>query len=125
MMSNLERKTITDSDGSYSYPVKKSKPKIKMMRKYNVKYEVGQEVYVLRSKKITKTVVDKIRVTEQQPWTRGNSDGTHTEMDGIEIDYLVETERLPFGANGTHSSYDWYNQEDVFTNKEELIAKIK
>ncbi len=123
-MSNLERKTITDSDGSYSYPVKKSKPKIKMMRKYNVKYEVGQEVYVLRSKKITKTVVDKIRVTEQQPWRKGNTDGTQTEMDGIQIDYLIETEKLPLGGNRTQISYDWFNQEDVFTSKDELITQI-
>ena len=96
------------------------------MKEYNVKYEVGEEVYVLRNKKITKNRVDKIRVTEQQPYTKGNSDGTFTEMSGIEVDYLIETERVRMhsGSQSTQSSYDWYSQEDVFTNKDELIAQI-
>ncbi len=96
-----------------------------MNKEYNVKYEVGQEVYVLRSKKIIQNKVDKIRITEQQPYKRGNSDGTLTEMTGIEIDYLIVTERMvaPDGVV-THRTYDWYNQEDVFTNKDELIAQI-
>jgi hypothetical protein len=96
------------------------------MKEYNVKYEVGEEVYVLRNKKITKNRVDKIRVTEQQPYTKGNSDGTITPMNGIEVDYLIETERIRMhpGSQSTQSSYDWYNEEDVFTNKAELIAQI-
>ena len=96
------------------------------MKEYNVKYEVGQEVYVLRSKKITQNRINKIRVTEQQPYTKGNSDGTLTEMNGIEVDYLIETERIRMhlGSQSTQSSYDWYSQEDVFTNKDELIAQI-
>lgn len=89
------------------------------MKKYNVKYEVGQEVYILESKKISKTVIDKIRITEQKPYMKGNSNGTYTEMDGIKIDYLIETKRTQVS-----SSYDWYNQEDVFTNKDELITQI-
>ena len=95
-----------------------------MSKEYNVKYEVGQEVYVLRDKKISKNRVDKIRVTEQQPYTKGNSDGTFTEMSGIEIDYLIETEYIVNGVKGTQRTYDWYNEEDVFTNKDELIAQI-
>ena len=96
------------------------------MKEYNVKYEVGEDVYVLRDKKITKNRVDKIRVTEQQPYTKCNSDGTFTEMSGIEIDYLIETERIRMhpGSQSTQSSYDWYNEADVFTNKDELIAQI-
>jgi len=27
-------------------------------------------------------------------------------------------------TKSTQSSYDWYSQEDVFTNKAELIAQI-
>ena len=65
-----------------------------MSKEYNVKYEVGEEVYVLRNKKITKNRVDKIRVTEQQPYTKSNLDGTLTKMSGIEVDYLLETERI-------------------------------
>ncbi len=97
-----------------------------MRKEYNVKYEVGQEVYVLRNKKITKNRIDKIRVTEQQPYTRGNADGTLTEMTGIEIDYLIETKRdfIHPHTKSTQSSYDWYSQEDVFTNKDELITQI-
>ncbi len=95
-----------------------------MSKEYNVKYEVGQDVYVLRDKKISKNRVDKIRVTEQQPYTRGNGDGTLTEMTGITIDYLIEERRISFGVNSTHSVYNWYSQEDVFTDKDELIAQI-
>ena len=96
------------------------------MKEYNVKYEVGQEVYILRNKKITKNRVYKIRVTEQQPYIKSNLDGTYIEMDGIEIDYLIETERefIHPHTKSTQSSYDWYSQEDVFTNKDELIAQI-
>ena len=99
-----------------------------MSKEYNVKYEVGQDVYVLRNKKITKNRIDKIRVTEQQPYTKGNSDGTLTEMSGIEVDYLIETKiyssSISLHTKSTQSSYDWYSQEDVFTNKDELIAQI-
>ena len=97
-----------------------------MSREYNVKYEVGEEVYVLRNKKITKNRVDKIRVTEQQPYTKSNLDGTLTKMSGIEVDYLIETERIRMhpGSQSTQSSYHWYSQKDVFTNKDELIAQI-
>ena len=96
------------------------------MKEYNVKYEVGQEVYVLRNKKITKNRIDKIRVTEQKPYIRGNRNGTFTEMSGIEIDYLIETKRdfIHPHTKSTQSSYDWYSQEDVFTDKDELIAQI-
>ncbi len=96
------------------------------MKKYNVKYEVGQDVYVLEDKKISKNRVDKIRVTEQQPYRKINSDGTFTDMTGIEIDYLIETERdfIHAHTKSTQSFYNWYSQEDVFTNKAELIAQI-
>ena len=97
-----------------------------MSKEYNVKYKVGEEVYVLRGKKITKNRVDKIRVTEQQPYTKGNSDGSFIVMTGIEIDYLIETKRdyIHPHTKRSQSSYDWYSQEDVFTNKDELIAQI-
>ena len=96
------------------------------MKEYNVKYKVGQEVYVLRSKKITQNRINKIRVTEQQPYKKGNSDGTITPMNGIEVDYLIETKRdfIHPHTKSTQSSYDWYSQEDVFTNKDELITQI-
>ena len=97
-----------------------------MSKQYNVKYEVGQYVYVLRDKKISKNRVVKIRVTEQQPYTKGNPDGTFTDMSGIEIDYLIETKRdfIHPHTKSTQSSYDWYNEEDVFPNMFVLIAQI-
>ena len=97
-----------------------------MSKQYNVKYEVGQDVYVLRDKKISKNRIVKIRVTEQQPYTKSNPDGTFTNMSGIEIDYLIETKRdyIHPHTKMTQSSYNWYNEEDVFTNKDELIAQI-
>jgi len=95
------------------------------MKEYNVKYEVGQGVYVLRNKTITRAIIDKIRVTEQKPYTRVNSDGTLTEKSGIEIDYLIEDRRTSFNEEKmTSASYNWYSQEDVFTSKDELIAQI-
>ena len=47
-------------------------------------------------------------------------------LTGIEIDYLIETKRdfIHPHTKSTQSSYDWYSQEDVFTNKAELIAQI-
>ena len=99
-----------------------------MRKQYNVKYEVGQDVYVLRDKKISKNRVVKIRVTEQQPYTKGNPDGTFTDMSGIEIDYLIETKRdfifTHPHTKSTQSSYDWYNEGDVFPNMFVLIAQI-
>jgi len=95
-----------------------------MSKEYNVKYEVGQEVYVLRNKEITQTTIDKIRVTEQKPYTRGTGNGTLTKMTGITIDYLIEERRISFGVNSTQSVYNWCSQEDVFTDKDELIAQI-
>tara|TARA_B100001094_G_C18047341_1_gene728159 strand:+ start:380 stop:676 length:297 start_codon:yes stop_codon:yes gene_type:complete len=97
-----------------------------MSKQYNVKYEVGQDVYVLRDKKISKNRVDKIRVTEQQPYTKSNPDGTFTNMSGIEIDYLIVTKRdfIHPHTKRTQSSYDWYNEEDVFPNMFVLIAQI-
>ena len=41
-----------------------------------------------------------------------------------EIDYLIETEYIVNGVKGTQRTFDWYNEEDVFTNKDELIAQI-
>jgi hypothetical protein len=96
------------------------------MKEYNVKYEVGQEVYILTCKAIFKSRVDKIRITESAPWVKlvGRNSDT-IEMDGIEIDYLVEISNKPYGNNGsTMTSYDWYKQSDVHLTKDEVIEKI-
>jgi len=87
------------------------------MKTYNVKYERGTEVYILQNKKIIKSNIIEIKVTEKAPWINGNDN--MKEMDGITIEYLVQVEN---GAN--YSSYDWYKQEDVFLTKDDVIRQI-
>ena len=97
------------------------------MKEYNVNYKVNQEVYILTNKKIYKTHIDKIRVTEQHPFNEFVNiiTGETRKSNGIEIDYLIMDEETPFGdRNNTRRSYDWYNQKDVFENKDELIKNI-
>jgi len=96
------------------------------MKEYNVKYKVGADVYILSSKKIYKSRIDKIRVIESQPYSEfeygrhPGEKGSVVEKDGIEIDYLVITYKTD-----NYTSYDWYSQDDIFDNEEELIRKIK
>ena len=87
------------------------------MKNYNVKYEIGQEVYILLSKKIVKSKIEKIRVVHSHPYIDGNNN--MKEMDGIVIDYLVIVDERKYSTN-----YDWYNQDDVFLDKDELLRKI-
>jgi hypothetical protein len=93
------------------------------MSEYNVKYRVGQEVYILSSRAFIKSRIEKIRITEQSPYIKGE---TMEEMDGIEIDYLVVAKEVidPI-FNSRSCSFEWYSQDDVYLNKEELIAKLK
>jgi len=94
------------------------------MKQYNVKYERGQEVYILLSKKLISSKIEKIRITEAAPYIDANR-VPWEEKDGITIEYLVVVEDREFGENGSHHiSYDWFNQDDVFLSKEELIQKI-
>jgi hypothetical protein len=87
------------------------------MKNYNVKYEIGQEVYILLSKKIFKSKIEKIRVVHSRPYIDGNNN--MKEMDGIVIDYLV-----PQNEREYSTEYEWYNQDDVFLDKDELLRKI-
>jgi hypothetical protein len=87
------------------------------MKNHNVKYEIGQEVYILLSKTIFKSKIEKIRIVHSRPYIDG--DNNMKEMDGIVIDYLVIVNQQ---QNST--SYDWYNQDDVFLDKDELFRKI-
>jgi len=94
------------------------------MKQYNIKYGRGEEVYILLSKKIFSTKIEKIRIIEAAPYIDGNIT-PWKEKDGITIDYLVVTEDRAYGENGSHfTSYDWFNQDDVFSSKEELLQKI-
>lgn len=94
------------------------------MKEYDVRYDLDQEVYILTNKFIYKGRVEKIRITQSRPWKNG--DDNLKQMSGIVIEYLVVIEEVTRpGCKGTSISYDWYNQDDVFSDKEELIRKIK
>jgi len=94
------------------------------MKQYNVKYNIQQKVFILTNKSVYETVIDQIRVTERAPFVK--LIGTElVNNDGILIEYLVEISSEPYSRLGsTMSSYDWYPQEDVYTDKEELIRNI-
>lgn len=87
------------------------------MKNYNVNYEIGQEVYILLSKKIFKSKIEKIRIVHSRPYIDGNNN--MKEMDGIVIDYLVSKNEREYSTE-----YEWYNQDDVFLDKDELLRKI-
>ena len=88
------------------------------MKQYNVKYDIDQEVYVLQSKTISKTHIDEIKIIQARPYYDGNNN--LKEMDGVRIQYLVMIKQ-----NGSMRSYDWFDQKDVFTDREELIRRIE
>lgn len=99
------------------------------MKTYNTKYDLGDEVYVLTSKKIHQTSVENIRINVVKPYIEGaivNNKYDLIDRDGITIEYLVEISReQPFGCKGVQIHYDWYKEVDVFNDKEELIRQIK
>ena len=90
------------------------------MKEYNVKYNVDDEVYVLLSKSIIKNRIDGIRITENRPYIDGNNN--MKPMDGIVIEYLIATKR---DDRGFVTYLDWFVQEDVYSDREELIRQIK
>ncbi len=97
------------------------------MKTYDVKYDVGQEVYILLSKKIIKSRIEQIKVLHAKPYSKIvhiMGEETKKEEDGIEIEYLVVVDEV-LHKSGTHCiKYEWYNQEDIYLNKNELIKKI-
>jgi hypothetical protein len=47
------------------------------------------------------------------------------KMDGIEIEYLVVVKEILNPISGGHYiESEWYNQNDVYANKEEFISKL-
>lgn len=98
------------------------------MKSYNVKYDIGQEVYILNNKSIYKSKVEKIRIIEQSPsdLANGTPQQTRDVKSGILIEYLVIIDNFKYGSIGSQMiGFDWYNQADVFSDKEELILAIK
>lgn len=86
------------------------------MKKYNVKYDIGQEVYTLENKKIIKAHIESIRVYERQPYNKGVRNNL-IDMNSIEIEYLIPKEGLSIRHRPSSNwiTYDWYNQENVFS----------
>lgn len=100
------------------------------MKTYNVKYDVGQEVYIISKKSIFKSRIDKIRVVQQSPYglINGSKQQEEDAKTGICVEYLVVTEIIQMSLDNPQSQrigYDWYNQSDVFSNRDELISQIK
>lgn len=102
------------------------------MKTYNVKHCINQEVYILNNKSILKTKIEKIRITEQEPYNHPNGSPEQIEdgKTGISIEYLVFIESKPVDINININSavkivFDWYKQRDVFAERDELISKIK
>lgn len=92
------------------------------MKTYNVKFDIGQDVYILLSKKIIKSRINKIKIEHSSPYVDGE---TMEQKDGIEIYYLISVGCEQSTISGSKIiSYDWYNQDDVFLDKDELIRKI-
>ncbi len=97
------------------------------MKTYEVKYDVGQEVYILLSKKIIKSRIEQIKILHGSPYIKiihTMGEETKKEEDGIEIEYLVVVDEVSYKSGSHHIKYDWYNQEDIYLNKNELIKKI-
>lgn len=99
------------------------------MKEYKSKYGIGAEVYILNSKKIIKAPIKSIKIIDVEPYielTIINNEQVLTPKSGLTIEYLIETDTINYpGCKGTSTNYDWFKEEDVFDNKEELIRQIK
>jgi hypothetical protein len=99
------------------------------MKEYKAKYDIDSEVYVLTSKKIIQASVKNIKIIDTGQYkelTILNNQQVLTDKDGVTIEYLIETHKeQPVGCKGFNIFYDWFKEEDVFDNKEELIKQIK
>ena len=90
------------------------------------KVDIANTLAALENKKIIKAPIESIRVYERQPYSKSVGD-TLIDMDGIEIEYLIPKEGLEIHHRPSSNwiTYDWYNQDDVFSDREELIRIIK
>jgi hypothetical protein len=92
------------------------------MKSYDVHHSIGEEVYFFREKSILKSIIDKIKIYEERPYTLMNSEENETlnAKQGISIQYL-----LCISSEEYQTNYDWVEQRDVSASRDELIAKIK
>jgi len=90
------------------------------MKTYDVKYDIGQEVYVISDRKIIKTIIDKIEITESRSYSQIDKHGVVEEMSGIDIRYFVMVRE-----EGNAKYYDKIKQNDVALTPDEFIRNIK
>ena len=99
------------------------------MKEYDVKYNINQEVYILNGKEVCKSKIEKIRIIESTPHANAFNYSESKRLDiidGLSIEYLVETERETFkNSDSLRIGFDWYNQRDIFTTREEVLNEIK
>jgi hypothetical protein len=88
------------------------------MKSYDVKFEIGQDVFTLMNKKILKSKIDKIRITEQRP-CKIMKDNKWVNDKTVKIEYLLLVEQ-----NDRNLSYDYFDQDDVAASKEEILSKL-
>ena len=91
------------------------------MKSYDIKFELGQEVYILTNKAIHKSRIEKIRVVEGKPYKKyDNSSESLVDVSGIEIDYMVVTKEI-----NQYIEFEWYPQDEVFETKQDVFNAIK
>jgi len=89
---------------------------------YKTKYDRGQEVYALSYRKVISAKIQAIKVTDNGPYIDGNDN--MKEKSGITVEYLITVNHEQFTTGSSRTSYDWFDEEFVFTSKEELLQKI-
>lgn len=97
------------------------------MKTYTAKFDrsKNEDVYVLHNNKILKTKIIKTRITDQEDYKACNSSYKLETVSGFKIEYLIYGEAIPQGENSVMQSMDWIEESNVFSTKEELIAKIE
>ena len=97
--------------------------KEKKIKTYTVKFDVGQEIYLITDKKIIKTKIERIKIEDRSPFkeiasmTKDSID--IKERTGLTINYLVTTH---YEENASY--HDWFLEDDIALTQDELIQKI-
>ena len=99
--------------------------------KYETKFEMDQEVWVIYGKSVVMRQVAQIRITHEPKYQRiaGNAFNEKVlrlvQGGGVKIEYLLGVQE-GFNAEGIRNSvgYEWYSENDVATTKEELLGRF-
>lgn len=90
----------------------------------DLKYDLDQEIYVILNKKILKSKIEKIRIIKYKPYQEVLGSGKLIDHNGIKIEYLVINYDTMIGSIRT-SNYEWFDENDVYGTKDELIRAIE